>query len=108
MNWRHIRLIIKREYLDRFRSPSFAIGTALGVIGIIALSFLPQLFQAINQETTMRVVIVDKHNLIYPYLLRGNGLTPTPQPAPDAGTDPQSATLSARILFVRPDTQDLN
>lgn len=104
MNWRHIRLIIKREYLDRFRSPSFAIGTVLGVLGIIALSFLPQLFQLLNQETTMKVAVVDRQNLIYPYLPQN--ASPTPVAQVPGGVDAQATGLSASIKFFKPQTDD--
>ena len=45
MNLRHIRLIIKREYVEKLRSPGFIIGTILGIAVFMGLSFLPILFK---------------------------------------------------------------
>ena len=103
MNWRPIGLIIKREYLDRVRSTSFAIGTVLGVVGIIALSFLPQLFQLINQETTLKVAIVDPHNLISSYLPAD--VEPQVATGTQTGLD-QNPSISARIKFSRASATD--
>ncbi len=41
MNFHNVALIIKREYLQRLRSPGFIIGAVLGVLAIVALAFLP-------------------------------------------------------------------
>src|SRR5437868_4746527 len=100
MNLHHINLIIKREYLERLRSPGFIIGSVLGIVGIVGLSFAPALLQLISQEKALKIAIVDPRNLIYPYLPQGNSQQPTP--APQAGLE-QAAIPSTgvRMVFVK-------
>ena len=76
MNFRHIQLIIKREYLEKLRSPGFIIGTIGGVLVIVGLSFLPLLLKAFDQGP-MKIAVVDPHNLVYPYIPQttGSGLS---------------------------------
>ena len=99
MNLHHIALIIKREYLERLRSPGFIIGTILGVLGIAGLSFAPTLLQAISQETTLKVAIVDPRNLVFPYLPKETGESSAP-------TDQSGASLTARMQLNKADTDD--
>src|SRR3954471_9692027 len=101
MNIRHVRLIIKREYIEKLRSPGFIIGTVLGVLLFAGLSFLPQLLKVFDQPTTQKIAVVDPRNLIYPYIPK---LTPT-RVAPVAqqpGSASQVPTPSAvTIVFSR-------
>ena len=68
MNVRHVRLILVREYVQRVRNPAFVIGTILGVLGIAALAFLPAIISFLEGQNTSKVVVLDPHNLIFPYL----------------------------------------
>jgi ABC-2 type transport system permease protein len=104
MNLRHIRLIIKREYMERLRSPGFIIGTVLGIVGIAALAFLPQLLSLLDRDNAQKIAIVDSRNLIYPYLPVSSG-SATPQaqaPDPTGGTP----SLTTQLQFLRADTHD--
>lgn len=105
MNFRHVQLIIKREYLSRLRSPGFAIGTTVGVLGIIALAFMPALLNLLDQQTTLKIAIVDPRQIIYPYLPQNTALPPE-QAAASASTQP--ASLLTGILFMKPNTTDEN
>ncbi len=103
MNFRHIKLIMKREYLQRLRNPAFILGTLLGSIGIIALAFLPLLINLLEQQSTLKVAVVDPHNLVYPYLPEEPQVRPTPAPGDlTAGT----VSLSAGLRFLRAGTDD--
>lgn len=53
-----IGLIIRREYIERVRSKSFIIGTALVVLGIVALSFLPLLGRFLGGAFTTKLIVV--------------------------------------------------
>ncbi len=114
MNLHHINLIIRREFLERLRSPGFIIGTILGIVGIVGLSFAPALLQLIGQETTLKIAVVDPHNLIYPYLPQGNDQQPasTPQAAAGQSANPAGveqaagASTGARLAFLKADLSD--
>lgn len=51
-------LIIKREYLERIKSRSFIIGTAIVVIAMFALALLPFAFGWIGSQFSSKIVIV--------------------------------------------------
>ncbi|MBV8172156.1 MAG: ABC transporter permease [Candidatus Eremiobacteraeota bacterium] len=51
-------IIIKREYVERIKSRSFIIGTALVVIGMFALALLPFGFRWLGSEFTSKIVVV--------------------------------------------------
>jgi ABC-2 type transport system permease protein len=98
MNVRHIKLIVKREYFQRIKSPGFIIGTVLGVISIAALAFLPTMLAFLEEQGTLRVAVVDPHGLVYKYLPRDStGPTPTPTPASSLSQEPQP--LSSGVAF---------
>ena len=104
MNLRHIKLVIKREFMERLRSPGFIIGTILGVIGIAGLSFIPTLLSLIGQETALKVVLVDRRDLIYSYIPKDSATTTSGNIEP--GATSTDAALSARIIFSRADTDN--
>lgn len=87
------------------KSPGFIIGTILGVVGFLALSFLPSLFKLLDSQSIQKIAIVDTKDIIYPYLPINAGPTPTPDPA--TGTL-QGAPVSAGINFSKANTTDLN
>src|SRR6516165_5430177 len=99
MNLRNIGLVLKREYLQRLRSPAFIIGTVLGVVALVALAFLPSLLNLLNQQSSPKVAVVDPKNLIYPYLPIQTGPTPTPVPTSVAQT---SLPVAGGIQFLMP------
>jgi ABC-2 type transport system permease protein len=103
MNLRNVGLVLKREYLQRLRSPAFIIGTVLGVVAVVALAFLPSLLNLLNQESTTKIAVVDPKNLIYPYLPIQTGPTPTPLPT---SVTQASLPVASGIQFVKPDTTD--
>jgi ABC-2 type transport system permease protein len=104
VNLRHVWLIIKREYLERLRSAGFIIGTVLGVIGLAALSFLPALFQLLEEQNVMKVAVVDTRNIIYPYIPDPRSLLTT------ALADPNNAQAQAQVTsplqFIKAETED--
>ena len=104
MNFRHIQLIIKREYVEKLRSPGFIIGTIGGVLVIVGLSFLPLLLKAFDQGP-MRIAVVDPHNLVYPYIPQTTG---TEQPALGPSGQPGVPSQLAVIVFSRAGTRDLS
>ena len=104
MNLHHINLVIKREFIERLRSPGFIIGTILGFIGIAGLSFIPVVLDLISQETTLKVVIVDQRDLIYPYIPKDSA-TPVAANAQPGAAEAEAA-LSARVQFIKSDTTD--
>ncbi|HYP40542.1 MAG TPA: ABC transporter permease [Chloroflexia bacterium] len=104
MNLRHIQLILKREYLQRIKSPGFIIGTILGVVGIVALGFLPTLLGLLDQQSTLKVAVVDPRNLVYHYLPENTALEPTV--VPGNGLPQSTLPLSSGITFSKADTAD--
>jgi ABC-2 type transport system permease protein len=104
VNLRHIQLILKREYLQRIKSPGFIIGTILGVVGIVALGFLPALLGLLDQQSTLKVAVVDPRNLIYRYLPENTG--PEPTVVPGNGLPQSTLPLSSGIKFSKADTAD--
>src|SRR5947209_4370894 len=104
MNLRHIKLIIKREYMEKLKSPGFIIGTIMGVVVIVGLSFLPLLLKAFDQGPT-RIALADPHNLIYPYIPQSTG---TEQPAPSLGGTAAGPSQSSVILFSQAGTTDVS
>jgi ABC-2 type transport system permease protein len=106
MNLRHIALITKREYNQRLRSPGFIIGTILGVVGFLALAFLPSLIKLLDETSNQKIAIVDPKNLIFPYLPINTGPVPTPDPG--SGLSQPGVPISAGVQFVKTDTTDLN
>lgn len=105
INIRHIMLIIKREYMERLRSPGFIIGTVVGVLAIIALSFLPMLFNLLDKQTTQKIAVVDTRNLIYPYIEAAQNATPIVTSPSDASAQAASVT-QASVIFMRADSAD--
>lgn len=104
MNLRHIQLIIKREFMERMRSPGFIIGTVLGILGIAGLAFLPQLLSLIDRDSTQKIAIVDTRDLIYPYLPQEAepSIDTSAEAAPQAG----GAPVGARLRFLKAETDD--
>src|SRR5215469_4505041 len=51
-------IIIKREYLERVKSRSFIIGTAIVVIAMFALALLPFGFRWLGSQFTSKVIVV--------------------------------------------------
>jgi ABC-2 type transport system permease protein len=60
---KNVWLIFKREYVQRIKGTGFIVGTVLGVLGIVGLSFLPLLFVWLDTAFTSPLVIVapDQH-----------------------------------------------
>jgi ABC-2 type transport system permease protein len=104
MNFRNVVLILKREYLQRLRSPGFIIGAVLGVLAVVALAFLPSLLNLLNQPTTTKVAVVDPHNLIYSYLPVQT--VPTPTALPTSTSQSALPVASGIIIFSKADTAD--
>jgi ABC-2 type transport system permease protein len=99
MNFRHIWLIAKREYLQRVRTLGFILGTLIGAVGIIALAFAPMLIDLLDRQSTLKIAVVDPHNIITPYLPQDVGTArPTVTPG-DLTQNPVS--LSAGLRFIR-------
>ena len=106
MNLTHIRLILKREYTTRLRSPGFIIGTILGVVGIVGLAFVPILLNLLDQGSSLKMAVVDPHNIIFPYLPVTTGTPlPTPTPVPVSLSQP-ALPLSTGVRFSRATTTD--
>jgi ABC-2 type transport system permease protein len=107
MNLYRVLLIIKREYLERVRNPGFVIGTIFGVIGIAALSFLPQLFQLLDQPSTVKVAVLDVRNLVLPHLPEEADLVPPVAPSINPQQSPvPAAGSSGKIIFSKAETED--
>ena len=98
MNLRHIRLILKREYVQRIKSPGFIIGTILGVLSIAALSFLPALLSLLDEQGTLDVAVVDPNGLVYRYLPQESG-EPTPTPIATSPLSQAPQPLSSGVNF---------
>jgi ABC-2 type transport system permease protein len=106
MNFRSVAIVLKREYLQRLRSPGFIIGAVLGVLAVVALAFLPSLLNLLNQPSTTKVAVVDPHNLIYPYLPIQTESTSTPTPVPASAAQSALPAASGIIQFSKADTPD--
>jgi ABC-2 type transport system permease protein len=104
MNLRHVWLIIKREYLERFRSSGFIIGTLLGIVGLAGLSFLPALFELLEEQSAMKVAVVDTRSIIYPYIPDPGSIGAAP--ADPASAQAQAQQGTARLQFIKADTED--
>jgi len=104
MNFHSVALVLKREYLQRLRSPGFIIGTVLGVLAVVALAFLPSLLNLLNQPSTTRVAVVDPRNLIYSYLPVQT--VPTPTALPTSTSQSALPAASGIIIFSKADTAD--
>lgn len=104
MNLRHINLIIRREYMDRLRSPGFIIGTVVGMLMIAGLSFLPQLLNLLDQQTAQKIAVVDPRNLIYSYIPKDTGTRPVA--TPESSTQQVATAIDIRIEFSRVDGAD--
>ncbi|MEO8286401.1 MAG: ABC transporter permease [Chloroflexota bacterium] len=102
MNFNHIRLVVKREYLQRVRVPGFIIGTVLGVFGIVALAFLPTFLNLLDNQSATRVAVVDPRNIIFPYLPVQTSPTPTPAPSSQQNVP----SISTGLNFSKADTED--
>jgi ABC-2 type transport system permease protein len=59
MRLNSVRVVAKREYLMRFRSKAFWIGTLVGPIAVVALTILPSLLLS-RSRTSQRVAVVDE------------------------------------------------
>jgi len=103
MNLRHIKLILKREYVQRIKSPGFIIGTILGVLSIAALSFLPALLSLLDQQGTLDVAVVDPRGLVYRYLPQDGG-EPTPTPIATSPLSQAPQPLSSGVNFINAGT----
>ncbi|MEP6776284.1 MAG: hypothetical protein ABJA50_11885, partial [Chloroflexota bacterium] len=80
MNFRNLLLILRREYLQRVRSPGFIIGTVVGILGLAALAFVPAVLGLLDQGSTAKVAVVDQHDIVYSTLELLSKPTPTPVP----------------------------
>jgi ABC-2 type transport system permease protein len=104
MRLRNIQLVLKREYWQRVKSPGFIIGTIVGILGLIALSFVPALFSLLEQGSASKVAVVDSREIVYPYLEVLSRPTPTPVPNQSPGT--AQLPLAQSIRFVKAETDD--
>jgi ABC-2 type transport system permease protein len=105
MNFRNLLLVLKREYLQRVRSPGFIIGTIVGILGLAALAFVPALISLLDQTSIAKVAVVDQHDLVYPTLELLSKPTPTPVP----GSTPAAQTglsVGSPIRFSKATTTD--
>lgn len=53
-----VAVIAKREYVERLKSRGFIIGTILGLVGIVGLSFIPLLFGLLGRSFATRLVVI--------------------------------------------------
>lgn len=104
MNLRNVQLVLKREYLQRVRSPGFIVGTIVGVLGLAGLAFVPALLSLLDQSTAQKVAVVDPKNIVYPYLEVLS--RPTPTPVPGTTTNTGQLPLTQSIRFVKAETSD--
>ena len=51
-------LLVRREFVERVRQRSFVVGTAIGMAGIIALAFIPQLLSSYAKSTASRIGVI--------------------------------------------------
>ena len=105
MNFRNLLLILKREYMQRVRSPGFVIGTVVGILGLAALAFVPALISLLDQGSTAKVAVVDQHDIVFPTLELLSKPTPTPVP----GSTPAVQTglsVGSPIRFSKATTTD--
>jgi ABC-2 type transport system permease protein len=54
----NIQAVARREYTTRTRTRSFIFGTALLVIGVAVISFLPVIISALDRESSTKVAVV--------------------------------------------------
>ena len=111
MNFRYIWLIARREYLQRLRSLTFILGTALGGIGILALAFLPLLISVLERQSTLKIAVVDPQRIISPYLPENvsdqSGNTPTTTSGGGlAGGRISPESLFTGLRFIKTSTTD--
>ncbi len=105
MNFRNLLLILKREYLQRVRSPGFIIGTVVGILGLAALAFVPALIGLLDQSSIAKVAVVDQNDLVFPTLELLS--KPTPTPVPGSTPAPQTGlSVGSPIRFSKATTTD--
>ena len=105
MNFRNLLLVLKREYMQRVRSPGFIIGTVVGILGLAALAFVPALIGLLDQSSTAKVAVVDQNDLVFPTLELLS--KPTPTPVPGSTPAPQTGlSVGSPIRFSKATTTD--
>jgi ABC-2 type transport system permease protein len=105
MNFRNLLLVLKREYLQRVRSPGFIIGTVVGILGLAALAFVPALISLLDQSSTAKVAVVDRNDIVYSTLELLS--KPTPTPVPGSTPAPQTGlSVGSPIRFSKATTTD--
>lgn len=55
--WTNVGVIARREYSVRVRTRSFIFGTALLVVGVVAIALLPVIVQAIDRADATRIAV---------------------------------------------------
>ncbi|HST04219.1 MAG TPA: ABC transporter permease [Chloroflexia bacterium] len=105
MNFRNVLLVLKREYMQRLRSPGFIIGTVVGILGLAALAFVPALLGLLDQGAA-KVAVVDQHNLVLPTLEELSKPTPTPVPGTPNPAAPVSLSVGSQLRFSQATTTD--
>ena len=105
MNFRNLLLVLKREYMQRVRSPGFIIGTVVGILGLAALAFVPALIGLLDQSSTAKVAVVDQNDIVFPTLELLS--KPTPTPVPGSTPAPQTGlSVGSPIRFSKATTTD--
>jgi ABC-2 type transport system permease protein len=56
--WSNIVTVARREFLVRIRTRSFAIGTALLVLGVVVIAMVPVIIQQLDRTDTTKVAVV--------------------------------------------------
>lgn len=100
----NIKIIARREYVERVKSKGFWIGTILFPVFMVAMAVLPSLFLA-KARTTHEVVVVDTTGRVAPELREER-----PKPSTDPLNEPlneEAERRTSRVQFVieepRPD-----
>jgi ABC-2 type transport system permease protein len=99
----NIRIVARREYLERLKSKGFWIGTVLFPLIAVSMTVLPSLFLA-RTRTSQRIVVVDDTGRVAPELLRER-----PQPTssnPLQGNKELEQQISRIEFLVEPPAPD--
>jgi ABC-2 type transport system permease protein len=106
-----IRIVARREYLQRIRTKGFWIGTVIFPLFAVAMTILPSLF-AMRSRSTLNVVVIDETGRVAPHLIseRPKNAPPVPggemqlsrfnfiQEAPGPNRKAQEESLKQRVL----------
>ena len=68
MNFRNIKIIIEREYLNRVKKKSFLVTTFLVPVLFAALCVVPSLIMVASKEESKKVAVIDRSGIVLPIL----------------------------------------